>query len=579
MAGKINIEAGEFLFREGESANYAYILDEGEIEIVKNGPDGVIKLSEITKGTIFGEMALLDGAPRSAGARATKKTSLTEVDGDTFLNYIRTNPKGALNIMQRLSGQLRQANKNLIDTNTKQGTTEGSELLDDENFSKFLSAINKQNINNVNDTDAIYDAGPRKPIIYSAFAVSLLVILSITFASIFSIDTTVSSRGKFLTKTPNIDIQATDNSVIKELFVQRGQIIKKGELIAILDGTIAKSNLKSNNDKLKSVNQRLKRSVLEQYLIKTGNKIPDLVPGLDPVNQDILSKRLMQYRSKISSLNFKISRLKKEVEFSIDNVEIAKEQLKLKRKIESVQKELHRQKVSALFKYLSAKDEALIAKKNYHAAKNSYEKFKTELQSALADKNEFVAKWSTGLGETESKETESKIQLMESSVKLIRQAEDVEIRSPESGIVLNIPTVGSGSIVKQGEKLLTIVRNNVPLALEVDIDPKDISDVQIGASVSVKLDALPFQEYGDLKGSLVFLSEDTYTESVSGDKGSFYRGRVDVQPDQLKTLPPNFRLTSGMAASADLLVGERILMSYFTRPLTKGFKSAFSEPD
>ena len=118
MAGKINIEAGEFLFREGESANYAYILDEGEIEIVKNGPDGVIKLSEITKGTIFGEMALLDGAPRSAGARATKKTSLTEVDGDTFLNYIRTNPKGALNIMQRLSGQLRQANKNLIDTNT-----------------------------------------------------------------------------------------------------------------------------------------------------------------------------------------------------------------------------------------------------------------------------------------------------------------------------------------------------------------------------------------------------------------------------------------------------------------------------
>jgi len=78
---------------------------------------------------------------------------------------------------------------------------------------------------------------------------------------------------------------------------------------------------------------------------------------------------------------------------------------------------------------------------------------------------------------------------------------------------------------------------------------------------------------------LVFISDDTYTESLSGDKGSFYRGRVDINIDELKKMPSDFRLTSGMTASADLLVGDRKLISYFIRPITKGFRTSLTEPD
>ena len=68
-------------------------------------------------------------------------------------------------------------------------------------------------------------------------------------------------------------------------------------------------------------------------------------------------------------------------------------------------------------------------------------------------------------------------------------------------MVLDLPKLGFGSIVKEGDKLFTLVRSNVPLALEVDVDPKDINDVRIDLSASIKLDALPFQEYGDIKGN------------------------------------------------------------------------------
>jgi HlyD family secretion protein len=117
------------------------------------------------------------------------------------------------------------------------------------------------------------------------------------------------------------------------------------------------------------------------------------------------------------------------------------------------------------------------------------------------------------------------------------------------------------------------------MTLEVDVDPKDISNVKLNIPVSVKLDALPFQQYGDLNGRLIYISEDTYSESLFGDKGAFYRGRVDILGKELANLPPEFRLTPGMLASADMKIGDKRVVTYLTHPIIKGFSSAFREPD
>ena len=182
-------------------------------------------------------------------------------------------------------------------------------------------------------------------------------------------------------------------------------------------------------------------------------------------------------------------------------------------------------------------------------------------------------------GEKLAKEEEAFIQLKQESLKLTQNVENVEVRSPAAGIVLDIPTVAVGSIVKQGDPLITLVLTNQPMTLEVDVDPKDVSDVKIGIPVSVKLDALPFQQYGDLDGQLSYISQDTYTQSLSGEEGAFYRGRVDIPTKELAGVPADFRLTPGMLASADMKVGERRIITYLTHPIMKGFSSAFSEPD
>ncbi len=570
MADVRSLTSGEFLFREGESAEYGYVVKSGQVDIVKSGLEGEMVLAELGPGSLFGEMALIDGSPRSAGARARVDSSVTEIRSDTFNQYIRNNPDAAVRLMKTLAGQLRSANTGLAHVANDAGN-EG-QLDDVGNLGERHSDIE------IEDTDAIYDRPPSRLVIYTAVLVLTLFIGSLLFTYFTNIDTTVSARGKFTTKTPNVLVQSTARSVVKALFVERGQMIEEGQIVALLDDTTARANLKKNIERLKVVEGRLARLRIENKNINAGG--PSLGnTGLDALNQDILTKRLLEYRSRLRSFASKKNKLIQEIDSALKTVKIVEQQKSLKERLEGVQKGLYDRKTGSLLKYLTAVDATLSAKQRSLSAGNHLKRLKSELNSIKADEKAFVAQWSSTLAENTAADEEARMELIQENIMVRQEVDNIEVRSPATGIILDLPRVAEGSIVKEGDEILTLVQINQPLSLEVDIDPRDISDTKVGMPVSVKLDALPFQKFGDLKGTLAFLSQDTFTESLSGEKGAFYRARVEIPSDQLQNLPPEFQLTQGMLASADILVGERNLITYFTFPITRAFEDAFREPD
>ena len=585
MAAENFYPKGEFVYREGESADFAYVLKSGSVEILKSGIDGEIILTTLDEpNALFGEMALIDGAPRSAGARAATDATIDEVRQNDFLAYVQKNPTAAMNIMKKPSTELREANRA-----ASQGG--GGDDVEVAGIGD-MESDEVQKPEDVDDTDAIYDTPASRPVMLTLGTVLIGFLVAFVFAFSQSVDTTVSARGKFTTEVPNVGVQASSSATVREVLVKRGQRIKKGQLVVLLDSTVATADLKGNTEKLNAAEGRLRRLRLEQSLILSGKKIP-AGNGLTPLAYDILSKKLGQYRSKISSFASKLKKIDKEISTARTDVRsaqkavnITKKQFELKKKIENARKKLYDSKHGAMLTYLQAQDATLAARRTYFGAIDAVDSKKSALSAKLSDKgtlkadrNEFVAKWSSGLGESLAKEQETVIQLKQTGLKLSQNVDNVEVRAPAHGIVLEVPTISEGSIVREGDVLITLVLVNQPLAFEVDVDPKDISDVKLDIPVSVKLDALPFQQYGDLKGRLIYISDDTYNQSLSGEKGSYYRGRVDIPAKEVALLPPGFRLTPGMLASADMKVGERRVITYVTHPILKGFSSAFSEPD
>ena len=87
---------------------------------------------------------------------------------------------------------------------------------------------------------------------------------------------------------------------------ERGQTIQAGQVVALLDGTPARTALQSNSDKLAVVNGRLSRLRLESEILNFDK--PLLGQGdLNPLNYDILTKRINEYRGKARSFTSNIT--------------------------------------------------------------------------------------------------------------------------------------------------------------------------------------------------------------------------------------------------------------------------------
>jgi len=77
--GECRLAAGDWLFREGEDGDHAYVIVEGEIEILKRSGNRDVLLALRGPGDVIGEMSLLENAPRMAGARAKSDAALLDV--------------------------------------------------------------------------------------------------------------------------------------------------------------------------------------------------------------------------------------------------------------------------------------------------------------------------------------------------------------------------------------------------------------------------------------------------------------------------------------------------------------------
>ena len=113
---KQTLRKGDVLFRNGEEGHSLYMITAGKIKIVRQSRDGdEMILAVLSTGDFCGEMALLDGLPRSADAIAVEETHLYGLNRKDFLSYVMNNETAVRAILSALSKRLRKADDFLED--------------------------------------------------------------------------------------------------------------------------------------------------------------------------------------------------------------------------------------------------------------------------------------------------------------------------------------------------------------------------------------------------------------------------------------------------------------------------------
>jgi hypothetical protein len=109
IAEETEAAAGKLIFQEGDYGDCLYIIIGGSVRIHR----GERELAVLGRMQSLGEMAVLDGSPRSASATALEDTTMIKVDREQFLDVMRSSPEIMQGIIRLLLARLREANEKI----------------------------------------------------------------------------------------------------------------------------------------------------------------------------------------------------------------------------------------------------------------------------------------------------------------------------------------------------------------------------------------------------------------------------------------------------------------------------------
>lgn len=109
-----NFDSGAMIFRQGERSGAAYLIVDGDVEILRQGPDGHDRVLDVLgRGSYFGEMGVIDDQPRSASARARGPVVCVSVEREEFMDMLLRNPQEAIDLLKVLFDRLRRTSAKL----------------------------------------------------------------------------------------------------------------------------------------------------------------------------------------------------------------------------------------------------------------------------------------------------------------------------------------------------------------------------------------------------------------------------------------------------------------------------------
>ncbi len=102
----LTYEAGDTLFRQGEMGDTAYVIIEGEVDILVEGDEGPVLISKRGKNDVIGEIAIFCDVPRTATIRASTEVVTLRIAKDVFMQIVNGHPAVAVEIIRILADRL-----------------------------------------------------------------------------------------------------------------------------------------------------------------------------------------------------------------------------------------------------------------------------------------------------------------------------------------------------------------------------------------------------------------------------------------------------------------------------------------
>ena len=144
------------------------------------------------------------------------------------------------------------------------------------------------------------------------------------------------------------------------------------------------------------------------------------------------------------------------------------------------------------------------------------------------------------------------------------ELQETIIRAPASGVIHQLNLRNNSQVVQRGEAIAKIAPSDAPLVIKANVNSANISKIEIGQNVQMRVSACPYPEFGTLKGNVSAISPDAIASEEKNGAANF---EVTIQPEKfdLTVGEKECKIQAGMEGRADIISREETVLTFILR--------------
>ena len=404
----------------------------------------------------------------------------------------------------------------------------------------------------------------------------------IVWALVAPIDEGVPASGTVMVDTKRQTVQHLTGGIVRQILVREAQRVKAGDVVMRLDDGLAKANYQSARQQYFALRAQGSRLEAEQKGAAQLLFHPDLLAAKDePMAVDYMNLQRQLFLSRRAALQGEQSILAQSLDATEETLRGVKAQLEGKQ----AQLKLVREQLEGTREL--AKDGYLPRNRWYDE-----ERLAADLAAAVGDLTASAARIKSNVTELGMRILQRKREFLRDveaqwadtmrdalvAGERLRAAREelarTEIRSPADGMVVGLAAHTVGGVVGPGARIMDVVPEDVPLTLEVRVEPQLIDRIRADLPADIRIHAFLDNPNLVIEGRVLSVSADLVADQPNVPP--YYLARIAVTPAGMKELGRH-QLQPGMQAEVVIKTGERTFMKYLLKPLIQRLATALRE--
>ncbi|MCC5635937.1 HlyD family secretion protein [Nostoc sp. CHAB 5844] len=407
----------------------------------------------------------------------------------------------------------------------------------------------------------------------------------ITWANLGYIDEVGKARGRLVPLGEVYKVHPVIIGKVARVYIQEGQTVKAGEVLAQLDQEIALNELERLKQELTAYQTQVlqTQALIEKTRLETKTRI-----AINHAEINGQKATIAQAISKIQSQKVAIAQGEERAKISQALLEqlytdaaAQKERLqRLKSLVE--QGALSQEQLFQAQQDLSDRQRTITQQSgDIQQTLAESKREQMTLQQVLAESQrlqaELIQKQAQGnTVQLQSEQTIQKLQVQKTQLqaqvqqteKLILEAKtklkQLALTAPVDGTVLSLNVRNSGEVVQSGQTIAELAPENAPLILEATLPTKEAGFVKAGNEVKIKFDAYPYQDYSTISGKVISISPNS---TVNEQLGAVYRLEIAMDRNYVKANHQTIKFQAGQTATAEIIIRRRRIVDILLEPL------------